>query len=124
MDVFGSVLSTVGALAGGYGALRSWRTDKKMRGLERAWTVDHFQNQAWLLRNVSSRPLLDVRIDAPAGVGVSVKEGRSSRVAPGDSLKILVFASLGAAGDLYIVRWKTSVLKRSKSESVFIAART
>jgi hypothetical protein len=93
--------------SGGYGAWRSWRTDRALKLLGEKWRVDHFENMAWIITNRQTMTARDVVIHLPTGWRQFGLEGSPAAVGPDEFLKLKAFRSMGATTEIIEIEWRT-----------------
>ena len=114
MEWWGWVAWAFAMATGGYGAWRSWRTDRAAKLLGKTWEIAHFQNAAWILTNKNVKTATKVELEVPTGWFIVRITGSLDVVPPTGWVKLLLDRRMVAADETLVVTWTSSRWGRPK----------
>lgn len=104
MEWIAVITGFLGVLFGGYGAWRSWRTDRAQRLLGKKWEIQRLTDVEYLFTNRQPRTVHGVHISGPQGHLIEVLS-EAERIGPNESVKALIFLAYVRDDGPMIVTW-------------------
>ncbi|RPE75192.1 MULTISPECIES: hypothetical protein [unclassified Frondihabitans] len=118
MEWWGYATSGLGAALGLFGAIRGWRADRRTQALSQPWTLDHFQNDAWLLTSRLPTDAHGVRVALEGHMSIVETDGDLNRVVPSGFVKFIIFKPGTSGGTGMQVTWRQGVFRCERTARI------